>query len=416
MRLTLFLPHFAVTGGLGVHARSLLKALLLTAQHDDALTVLYPSDPQRLFPNSGLEPNWNQSISHPQTQMVAVDWPVDRPLSAPLDEALRSIVPATRPDLFYASYYTGLAEPPCPQVITFHDAGFLDFPEVFGETARQRRDTITRIRSRIDRLHCISNDARDRICRLLPFDPQRTAVVGHALADSPEEISLALKSSRLDPLWPNGDRITDWGDYFFSPVGAATGFNRVRKNLPIAVEAFRELIRDDHASIRFVIASTGRLHEKMLRELLPASESMDGQIVNGAWRSADDRVRVLPNLDRMPFLQAMSKARAVVYPSRYEGFGFPVIEAMALGVPLLASHATSIPEVAGDAGYLVNPDRRSEFVAAMNELLTNPDRASDLVQKGRARAGLFTLERMGQSMWSLFRSVLGTPPAGSSSI
>ncbi|MBL8864835.1 MAG: glycosyltransferase family 4 protein [Planctomycetia bacterium] len=404
MRLTLFLPHLAVTGGLGVHCRCLLDALLRTAHFDDRLTVLAPADPKQLFPNSGLDDGARPLLADPRVALVPVEWPADHPLSLSLDRPLASAVRNSRPDIVYASYYTGFADPPVPQVVTFHDAGFLDFPHVFGDTARQRRETLATVAPRIATLHCISADARERICRLLPFDPAKTAVVWHGLADSPQDLATARNPSN-EPLWSEGDRIAEWGDYLFSPVGAATGFNRVRKNLPIAIEAFRRL-EGTHPRVKLIVASTGVLNERMLGELLPAREWAGGGIVAGAWRSADDRIRVLPNLDRAPFLRAMAHARAVVYPSRYEGFGFPAIEAMALGVPLLASRATSIPEVAGDAGLLVNPDRSDEFHDGMRELLSNESLREDLIRRGRDRVMHFTLERMGQGMWNLFRQVL----------
>lgn len=404
MRVALFLPHLAVTGGLGVHCRTLLAALLRTATPGDELIVLAPADAKQLFPYSGLDDTWQPLIADPRVTLVSLDWPADFTLAQPLDRVLLAPVTAAAPDVFYASYYTGLAEPPCPQAVTFHDAGFLDFPDVFGATAKQRRDTLAVVGPKIASLMCISADARDRICRLLPFEPSRTDVVWHGLADSPDELAAARGHDHLnDALWPGGDRLTDWGPYLFSPVGAATGFNRVRKNLPTAVAAFRQLMQAHDLPVRFVIASTGVLHDKMLNELLPAAELVGGQIVDGAWRCADDHIRILPNLDRGPFLRAMAHSRAVVYPSRYEGFGLPTIEAMALGVPIVASRATSIPEVAGDAGLLVNPDSRDEFAAAMHALLTQPDQRESLTRKGEARVGLFTLDRMGAEMWAVWR-------------
>ncbi len=403
MRVALFLPHLAVTGGLGVHCRSLLAAVLRTATPDDRLIVFTPEHPKKLFPFSGLDDTWYPLCGDPRVKLVALDWPADASLADPLDRVLLGPVTAATPDVVYASYYTGLANPPCPQAVTFHDAGFLDFPDVFGPTAKQRRDTLAIVGPKIDSLMCISDDARHRICRLLPFDEARTDVVWHGLADSPEELTAARGHDHLpDALWPNGDKLTDWGPYIFSPVGAATGFNRVRKNLPTAVAAFRQLLATDATPVRLVIASTGMLHEKMLNELLPAAELAGGQLVNDAWRSADDRIRILPNLDRGPFLRAMAHSRAVVYPSRYEGFGLPTIEAMALGVPIIASRATSIPEVAGDAGYLVNPDSPDEFAAAMHAMLTQPDRREELIRKGEQRVSLFTLDRMGEKMWKVW--------------
>lgn len=404
VRVATFLPHLSVSGGLGVHCRCLLAALLRTAKADDRLVVFTPAHPERLFPLSGIDDTWKPLLGDPRIDVAALDWPTDRSLADPLDPVLLGPVRAANPDLFYASYYTGLAEPPCPQAVTFHDAGFLDFPQVFGDTARRRRETLAIVAPKIDALMCISHDARERICRLLPFDPARTAVVWHALAESPAELLEASgNGDRSAPLWSAGDALADWGTYFFSPVGAATGFNRVRKNLPVAVDAFRRLIAADGVPVRFIIASTGLLHDKMLGELLPATELAGGRLVDGAWRSRDDRIRVLPNLDRTPFLRAMAHATAVVYPSRYEGFGLPTIEAMALRVPILASRATSIPEVVGDAGWLVDPDSPAEFETAMRALLTGPDCRAELVAHGEARIGLFSLERMGEAMWQVWR-------------
>src|SRR2546430_568511 len=109
-----------------------------------------------------------------------------------------------------------------------------------------------RIRPAIGLLHCVSADARERVCRLLPFDPARTAVVWHALPDPPDVLARAARPETLNaPLWPGGDRPADWGRYLFLPVGAATGFNRGRKNVPAAVTAFRRL---GVPGVKFVVA------------------------------------------------------------------------------------------------------------------------------------------------------------------
>ncbi len=404
MRIGLFLPHLAVTGGLGVHCRSLLAALLRTGA-DDALTVFAPADPRRLFPKSGLDDTWEPLAADPRVTLVPLDWPAARPLAHALDPVLAGPLAAAKPDVFLASYYSGLERPPCPQAVVFHDAGFLDSPEVFGDTARQRREMFEAVRPAVDVLVCVSDDARQRICRLLPFDPARTAVVWHALADDQVLLRQPFAPGEADkPLWAGGDRAADWGAYLFSPVGAATGFNRVRKNLPTAVAGFRQLARP---GVKLVIASTGLLHDDMLAELLPASELAGGRLDAGAWRSADGALLILPNLDRGPFLTAMAHAKAVVYPSRYEGFGLPTIEAMALGVPVVASRATSIPEVVGDAGLLVDPDDAAGFAAAIRRVLDDPNAVADLVRKGRERAGAFTLERMGEAMREVFRGMAG---------
>lgn len=399
----MFLPHLGVSGGLGVHCRALLAALLEVSPAD-TFAVFAPAEPKKLFPFSGLDDGWQPLVADPRVTYTPLGWPADLPLSAPMDAALAGPVAAAKPDALLCSYYTGMERPPCPQAVVFHDAGFLDFPEVFGDTARHRRESVERIRPAIDLMVCVSADARDRVCRLLPFDPARTAVVWHALVDRPEAVLHSFDpDTPTRPLWPGGDTVADWGRYFFLPVGAATGFNRRRKNVPIGVAGFRRLAVP---GVRLVIASTGVLNETMLTQLLPPDELAAGRIADGVWRSGDNSILVLPNLDRDPFLIAMSHAAAVYYPTRYEGFGLPAIEAMALGVPLVAGRATSLPEVVGYAGLLVDPDDADGFAAALRVVLNEPATVAGLVRRGRERAGLFTYRRMGDDMRRVFERLV----------
>jgi glycosyltransferase involved in cell wall biosynthesis len=404
MRIALFLPHLGVSGGLGVYCRSLLSALL-QATRSDTFEVLAPAAPQRLFPYSGPDESWRALVADTRVRLTPLDWPPDHPLALPLDRVLAKPLGALTPDLVHCTYYSGLTQTRCPQLITFHDAGFLEFAILFGDTARQRRDTIAQIEPAIKRIICQSEDARRRVCRLLPFDEARTEVVHLALSDTPEELQRARRPDWLTrSLWPEGDTIAQWGTYFFLPVGAATGFNRPRKNVPTAVAAFRKL---PPGRARLIIASTGILHDRLLSELLPVTEIAAGRIVDGAWRSRDDAIRLLPNLERDEFLAAMAHAWAIVYPSRYEGFGLPTIEAMALEVPLIAGQAASIPEIVHDAGLLVDPDDVAGFAAALERILTDPQLGPELVRRGRERVKSFTLVRMGEELRKVYERALG---------
>jgi glycosyltransferase involved in cell wall biosynthesis len=101
-----------------------------------------------------------------------------------------------------------------------------------------------------------------------------------------------------------------------------------------------------------------------------------------------DRVKFL---GRVPDLAALyNGAAAFVYPSLYEGFGLPPLEAMACGAPTIAADATSLPEVVGDAGLLVRPDRPTEIADALERVLTNPTLQADLSARGLRRAAEFS--------------------------
>jgi glycosyltransferase involved in cell wall biosynthesis len=84
------------------------------------------------------------------------------------------------------------------------------------------------------------------------------------------------------------------------------------------------------------------------------------------------------------------RCAAMVYPSRYEGFGFPLVEAMACGAPVIAASTSAIPEVTGSAAILLDPDDEPGFAAAIARVLADPTHAADLRARGLARAAQFT--------------------------
>ena len=120
----------------------------------------------------------------------------------------------------------------------------------------------------------------------------------------------------------------------------------------------------------------------------------------------EQRVEWLGQLSEMELAARMAAAAAVVYPSRYEGFGFPALEAMAAGVPLVASTAACLPEVIGDGGLLVAPDDVAGLREALNAVLTRPELASRLAEAGRRRAADFTWQRCADRTVECYRAVL----------
>ena len=122
----------------------------------------------------------------------------------------------------------------------------------------------------------------------------------------------------------------------------------------------------------------------------------------------ETRVRWLGRVpaERMPELVAA--ADLVVFPSRYEGFGFPALEAMAAGTPVVASTAACLPEVLGDGGLLVDADDDEALRAAVEEVLDHPERSAELVERGRRRAALFTWERCAELTVGVYKEVVAS--------
>ena len=106
-----------------------------------------------------------------------------------------------------------------------------------------------------------------------------------------------------------------------------------------------------------------------------------------------------------PQLRALyGGAVALVYPSRYEGFGLPLLEAMALGTPVLGARAASIPEVLGDGGLLLDPLATDSWADAIARVASDPDVAADLRARGRARAAAFTWARTAALTLDVYRA------------
>jgi glycosyltransferase involved in cell wall biosynthesis len=119
-----------------------------------------------------------------------------------------------------------------------------------------------------------------------------------------------------------------------------------------------------------------------------------------------ERVRWLGQVPREDVPNLMAAAVAVVYPSFYEGFGFPPLEAMAAGTPVVASSASCLPEVLGDAALLVDPNDGRAFANALEGVLTRPELQARLVAAGQERARLFTWDRCAQCTVEAYEQVL----------
>jgi glycosyltransferase involved in cell wall biosynthesis len=164
------------------------------------------------------------------------------------------------------------------------------------------------------------------------------------------------------------------------------------KNLPGLLEGFARL-GDGHADCRLVIAGHAGRERAALEERI-AALGLTGRAVLTGWISDED----LEGLYQL--------ADCAVYPSLYEGFGLPVLEAMVRGVPLACSDATSLPEVAGDAALLFDGRDRDALAGALRHLLDDSALRAELVRRGRERAKTFTWEGAARSVHAVYDRVL----------
>jgi glycosyltransferase involved in cell wall biosynthesis len=119
-----------------------------------------------------------------------------------------------------------------------------------------------------------------------------------------------------------------------------------------------------------------------------------------------DRVRFLGYVPLDDLIGLYSAASVFVYPSLYEGFGLPILEAMSCGCPVITSNTSAMPEVAGDAALLIDPCSVEAIVGAISRVLDDPAVAAELREKGLARARLFSWERCAQETLEVYRRAL----------
>lgn len=166
-----------------------------------------------------------------------------------------------------------------------------------------------------------------------------------------------------------------------------------RKNVARIIDAHRMLPeRIQKACPLVIVGRNGWGTDELLPELQALESRGCGRWLNNV---ADAELHAL-----------LQSARALVYPSLYEGFGLPVLEGFAAGLPVISSNTTSIPEVAGDAALLVNPEHSAEIAAAMLRLAEDDALATDLVERGQRRVKSFTWDNCLQQTVRVYKELV----------
>ncbi len=255
------------------------------------------------------------------------------------------------------------------QVVTIHDL-FVLSGEPYSTNDFQKRFSeflIDAVR-RADAFITVSAATRDDLVRRLNVDPARITVVHHGIDPVPSRTRV-----RADPP-------------FLLSVGAV----QVRKNTLAAVQVIERLPKP----VRLKIAGGSGFG---------ANEVMDYVRKN----NLADRIDFLGHADEETLDRLYQEASLLIFPSLDEGFGFPVIEAMARGLPVVAAWAGAIPEISGDTALLEDPRDVAALAASCKRVLDDPALAADLSARGRTQAAKFTWERAARETIAVYNRVLG---------
>lgn len=303
---------------------------------------------------------------------------------------LPALVQKYRLDLLHSPHYTMPLLKPCPTVVTFHDMTFFLYPEMHQAYKRVFfRKVIHWSARRADAIIADSISSRQDILRLLNLDGARVTAVPLGVSDA-FRTSLDVRETRK----------ARQKYHLPSPFILSVGVLEPRKNLTGLLRAFKTLVDRGVEHSLVIVGKRGWGYAEIFKSVKTFG-LLERVIFPG----------YVPEID-LPSLY--SAADLFVYPSFYEGFGLPVLEAMGCGVPVVTSNLSSMPEIAGDpsassgqtAAVLIDPHDDQALADAMQRVLTDRALHDRLAREGHARSRSFSWERTARETLAVYQRVV----------
>jgi glycosyltransferase involved in cell wall biosynthesis len=269
-----------------------------------------------------------------------------------------------------------------PLVITVHDLGFVNVPDSFPFALRALlRVLVPWSMARASQIITVSEFCRRDILARYPIQRDRITAIPLGVDTrfrprAPDDVLAVLGRHGLRP------------GFFFS-LGR---LNR-RKNLERLIQAYTTLRTKGVTEAPLVIGGKPDYGTREVRRRVQRSGEAPGVVFTG----------LIPDEDLPTFYSA---AACFVYPSLFEGFGLPVLEAMACGTPVVVSNRAALPELVGEAGVLVDPENVNALAQAMTRVVTDRAAAADLRRSGLARSRQFSWEETAQRTVRVYRDAL----------
>lgn len=369
-----YTPAYEQGGGIGRYVRELVAAL--AALDRDTPYRLYVQGAHRdKLPNSpGANFTWKAS-------RISTEW------SARIWHRARLPIPIElwtgRIDLFHA---TDFVLPPtrARTLLTVHDLSFVRRPETAFPALKAYLDQVVpRSIQRADHILADSQATKTDLIDVYAVQPDKVTVL------------LSGVDSRFQPV-PDSEieRVRIKYGIAHAPYLFNVGTVQPRKNYERLMQALATLPAP-YADVQLVIAGgKGWLQD-------PIYQAVDRLKLS-------ERVQFIGFADDKDLPALYSGARAVPFVSLYEGFGLPVLEAMACGVPVVTSNVSSMPEAAGEAALLVDPESVDQIRDTMIRVLGDESLRADLIQRGLERAQSFTWRRAAEQLRAIYRSYTGS--------
>ncbi len=288
-----------------------------------------------------------------------------------------------RPDLFHAPHYVLPALTPCRSLVTIHDCIHLMFPQYLpGRLAYAYARIFFRVAAtRSARILTVSEASKRDILRFFPMPSEKVDVIYNAIDDRFRTPPDEMQMQRVRERYQLHDRFLLY-----------SGNVKPHKNLERLIDAFHRLRLNGFADIKLLITGSEISRYSTLRRAVHRY-NLHKHVRFLGYQSAN----TLASLYRL--------ADAFVFPSLYEGFGLPPLEALASGTPVLTSNVSSLPEVMNGAALLIDPYDPESIAEGLAEILSNDVLRSTLIERGLARAAMFSWEESVRRVLAIYREV-----------
>jgi glycosyltransferase involved in cell wall biosynthesis len=354
--------------GIGTYVRNLVRELSRQAHDDEYVLLCRPGDAEFV---SSLGPRFRPHVER------SGNYSIREQIAVPL--ALARL----HAQVFHAPHYVVSPLTRCPYVVTIHDCIHLRFPEYLPNrlalTYARRVMRVAAARAR--RILTVSEASKQDILHYLRVPADKVEVIYNGLDEalatltSPEEVDRVRGRFQLT-----------------SPFVLYAGNVKPHKNVDRLIEAYALFRRQGFHDVKLLIIGDDVSKYKNLRRLVHRFQ-------------LHQHVRFLGFVPDATLAVLYQLASVFVFPSLFEGFGLPPLEAMALGAPVITSNVSSLPEVVGDAAILIDPRDAGAIAGAMARVLGDPVLRADLVRRGHERVKAFSWARAVARVHEVYREV-----------
>lgn len=387
--------------GVSEYTANLLAAILKINNSENNISGLGQAEnlknDYRLFYNSFHNLDERLSIWNTKTSTVVglhlpnkiFNYLLQRVFSYPkIDSVLGGV------DLFWSPHFnfTSLSRS-TKKIITVHDLSFLRYREFFSwrKNFWHRALSVKKILHSADKIIAVSDSTKNDLVELIGLDPNKISVIYSGNNLSKREVTV----EEARDFFTKNDLIADKSDSSLKPEYLLyLGTIEPRKNISGLIKAYEDLRRNNPGLTN-------------LKLFLAGGKGWKSRQIYQTWAQSKYKsdIKFLSYVSKKDKEILYSQAKVFIYPSYYEGFGFPPLEAMIYGIPVVCSNVSSLPEVVGEAALMINPFKPGEMTEAIKLILEDEKLRLELIEKGYKQAAEFSWNKAAKNYLRIFQEL-----------